>query len=126
MIRKVDQHVVLDTNFLINYLQGRKEEVEFLKRHQGKTFSTTAVNIVELYSWAYRSKDRLKAWRDVEALRQSLLVLNLSDAAVKKAGSIVADSDRQGSAIELRDLLVKAVADINGCQIISALPPERR
>lgn len=126
MIRKVEHQVVLDTDFLINYLQGRKEEVEFLKRHEGKTFSTTAINIVELYSWAYRSKDRLKAWRDIESLRETLLILNLSDAAVKRAGIIVSNVEKEGRHIELRELLVKSIAETNTCQIIAALPPNRR
>ena len=126
MIRKVDHHVVLDTDFLINYLQGRKEESEFLKRHEGKTFSTTSVNIVELYSWAYRSKDRLKAWHEIETLRQSLVILNLTDAAVKRAGVIVADTEKQGKSIELRDLLVKSVAETNSCQIVQAIPVARK
>lgn len=126
MIRKVDRHVVLDTDFLINLLQDRKEETEFIKRHEGKTFSTTSINIVELYSWAYRSKDRLSAWRDIETLRESLLILNLNDAAVKRSGIIVSEMDRLGKSLELRELLIKAIAETNGCQVYKALPPERR
>lgn len=126
MIRKVDQHSVLDTDFLMNLLQGRKEENDLIKRHEGKTFATTSVNIVELYSWAYRSKDRLKAWRDIESLRETLIILNLSDAAVKRAGVIVAEAEKQGKTIELRELLVKAIADVNSAQVVSALPPDRR
>ena len=126
MIRKVDHHVVLDTDFLINLLLDRKEETSFIKRHEGKTFSTTSINIVELYSWAYRSKDRLAAWRDIETLRESLILLNLNDAAVKRSGVIVSEIEKQGKSIDLRDLLIKSIAETNGCQIYKALPPDRR
>ena len=100
--------------------------MEFLQRHTGKTFSTTAVNIVELYSWAYRSKDRLKAWHEIESLRETLVILNLSDAAVKRSGVLVSDAEKQGKQIDLRELLVNSIAQTNNCQIISALPPARK
>lgn len=126
MIRKVDHQVVLDTDFLVNLISGRKEETDLLKRHEGKTFSTTSINIVELTSWAYRSKDRLSAWREVEALRESLIILNLNDAAVKRSGIIVSELEKAGRSIDLRELLVRSIAEVNGCQVMKALPPERR
>jgi len=106
----LEDKICLDTDFLVNFLRNKKEEVEFVREHEGKiVFATTFINLFELYYGAYKSRIYENVKR-LEELQYRLKVLNLSKESVKKAGQLLALLERSGNAIDFRDLLIGCVA----------------
>ena len=55
----MEDKICLDTDILVNFLRNKKEEVDYIQKHEGKViFATTPINIFELYYGAYKSGRR--------------------------------------------------------------------
>lgn len=110
----MEDRICLDTDFLVNFLRNKKEEVDFILEHESKVlFATTYINLFELYYGAYKYSNPQKILK-VEELSHRLPVLNLSQEAVKKAGKIVALLEKEGNTIDFRDALIGCIAQIEG------------
>jgi len=109
--------IVLDTDLLVGLLRGEEKAREFIERlwERGDEPVTTAVNIYELYSGAYRRGPRhVEAVRELERL---LPVLQLDAKAARLAAEIGDGLRRRGAQLEIRDLLIAAVAVANSCRV---------
>jgi|SRR3989344_6003463 len=106
----METQICLDTDFLVNFLRNKKEEIRFIEENDGKTiFATTSINLFELYYGAYKSgveENLLK----LEELQQRLRILPTSTEAMKKAGEILAMLGKQGQPLDFRDLLIGTIA----------------
>ena len=106
----MENKICLDTDFLVNFLRNKKEEVEFIEENETRTiFSTTSINLFELYYGAYKSgvaENILK----LEELQQRLRILSTSKEAMKKAGEILMILEKQGQLLDFRDLLIGTIA----------------
>ena len=47
--------ILLDTTFLIDFLRGKKNAIDFIKKAEGDTFYTTEINVFELITGVYIS-----------------------------------------------------------------------
>jgi len=107
----MDDKICLDTDFLVNFLRGEKEEVDFIKNNEiDKELATTFINLFELYYGAYKSDRKEHNLKAVGALLNRMQVLNLSNESVRKAGEILAKLEKEGRAIEFRDLFIGTIA----------------
>jgi len=110
----MENKICLDTDFLVNFLRNKKEEVEFILLNESKAlFATTFINLFELYYGAYKSevKDNIK---NLEDLYFRLIILNLSKEAVKNAGEVLVELEKKGEPIDFRDLLIGCTAKTEG------------
>lgn len=106
----LEDRICLDTDFLVNFLRDKIEELEYVKQHEGKVvFATTHINLFELYYGAYKSKSYKNVLK-LEELQHRLRILNLSKDCVKNAGEILAGLEKQGEMIDFRDLLIGCIA----------------
>ena len=113
-MEKVDDKICLDTDVLVNFLRNKKEETDFITKHEGNIlFVTTYINLFELYYGAFKSSVPANVAR-VEELQHRLKILNLSKPAVEKAGRILANLERTGTPIDFRDLLIGCIAHTEG------------
>ena len=109
-MERLETQICLDTDFLVNFLRNKREEVEFIEENETQTiFSTTSINLFELYYGAYKSgvvENLLK----LEELQQRLRILPTSTEAMRKAGEILAILEKQGQLLDFRDLLIGTIA----------------
>jgi len=108
------ENICLDSDFLIKLLRNQKEEVAFIKEHRSRAFfATTFINLFELYLGAYKSGS-LEHVRHVYELQDRLILLNLSEEAVRQAGQIGAELEKKGLTVESKDLLIACIAQTEG------------
>ena len=108
---------LLDTNIIIDALNGKKNRSGFLldlAESQGHTLATCPVNIAEVYA----------GMRPAEAQRtryllQSLQLLPITFAAAELAGSLKYDYGKKGVTLSLTDAIIAAVAIQNQVALIT-------
>jgi predicted nucleic acid-binding protein len=113
--------VCLDTDVIIEILRGKEPVVVRIKEleREGVRFSTTSVNVFELYHGCWRSK---RAERNLEAVKkflERLEILDFTQAAAQEAGKTLAQLEVKGLSIDLRDLFVGTIALVNGCALLT-------
>ena len=114
----MENKICLDTDFLINFLRNGKKEAEFVKENELKNnLATTYINAFELYYGAYKSSNKQENIKHLALLLARLELLNLSEESVKKVGEILAALEKEGKAIEFRDILIGTIALVNNFSI---------
>ena len=110
----MEDKVCLDTDFLVNFLRNKSAEVHYVLENEHKVLlTTTFINLFELYYGAYKSKRKDNVMK-VDELQHRLKILNLSLEAVRNAGEVVAELERNGNSIDFRDLLIGCIAKTEG------------
>ena len=111
----MEDKICLDTDFLIDFLRNKKEEVEFIKKNEfDKELATTYINLFELYYGAYKSDKSAKNLELIKTLVRRINLLNLSENSVEKAGEISAFLEKEGSSVDFRDVLIGSISLVNG------------
>jgi len=111
----MENKICLDTDFLVDFLRNGDEEVEFIKDNEIKTeLATTYINLFELYYGAYKSERRDENLKLINQLIGRISLINLSDDSAEAAGKISAMLEKQGALVEFRDILIGAMALVNG------------
>ncbi len=113
----MEDKICLDTDFLINFLRNKSEEVEFIKNNEDKELATTLVNIFELYYGAYKSKSKTQNLKSVSLLLERLEILNFSLESAKKSGEILVELEKKGETIDYRDIFIGVITLNNGYSI---------
>ncbi len=111
------EKVCLNTDVLIDLLRGRREAVEMVKSLEERCeLATTAITLFELYYGAFKV-GREKNVAAVRELARRLEVLELTEKAAELAGRIAAALERSGESLEFRDVLIAAIAVVNGVEL---------
>ncbi len=110
----MEDRIIIDTNILIDLLRNRSTAVEFFDRMRNNALATTDINAFELYFGAYKSKVQEKNLAAAKGLLNSLIMFTASEDAMEVAGKIMARLEEEGRSIEIRDLLIGAIAMTNG------------
>ena len=113
--------VCLDTDFLVDLLRLRREawaELEQLRRDKIE-LSTTAINICELFRGAFISKDIARTIQGIEAMIDSLKILDINRKASEMFGRLSVEMRNKGSPIADFDLLIASVAVAHGESILT-------
>ena len=107
--------ICLDTDFLVDFLRGKEAALSFVSKVEDSVIlATTYVNLYELYVGAFKSENPAREITNFEALKNRLLLLNLSGESVKLAGKVRVELMKKGDIIEIRDLLIGTIAVANG------------
>ncbi|MFP3946820.1 MAG: type II toxin-antitoxin system VapC family toxin [Archaeoglobaceae archaeon] len=110
----MEDRVIVDTNILVDLLTNKPNAVEFFNRMQNNALATTDINAFELYFGAYKSKKQEKNLAATKGLLNSLILFTTSEDAMEVAGKIMARLEEEGRSIEIRDLLIGAIAMTTG------------
>lgn len=110
----MENRVVIDTNILIDLLRNKSNAVKFFERIENNAIATTDINAFELYFGAYKSRKQEKNLASTKGLLNSLTLFTTSEDAMEVAGKVMARLEGEGRNIEIRDLLIGAIAMTNG------------
>jgi len=115
-MEEVETSVVLDTDVLVSDLRGK---TSILRELEGKDPATTVVNAFELFHGAYKSRESSANLSATRGLLGSLRLVGLSVKAAERAGEVLAQAQKSGQAIEIRDLLVGCIAREEGLSLVT-------
>lgn len=108
--------VVLDTDVLVSDLRGK---TSILRELGGNNPATTVVNAFGLFHGAYKSKESSANLSATRGLLESLRVVGLSVKAAERAGEVLAEGQKSGHAIGIRDLLIGCIAREEGLSLLT-------
>jgi predicted nucleic acid-binding protein len=108
--------IVLDTDVIVSDLRGK---TSLLKTLEGKDLATTVVNAFELFHGAYKSRESDANLSATRGLLASVRVLGLDLSGAEKAGETLAQAQKTGRTVEIRDLLVGCIAREEGLSLLT-------
>lgn len=117
----MEAKVILDTSVLVDFVRNRENAVSFIKNISEKhEICTTDINVFDLYYGAYLGKQADKNVAAVKGLLNTVLVLSTTQESMEIAAKILADLDRRGQKIEIKDVLVAGICLTNSCPIATS------
>jgi predicted nucleic acid-binding protein len=108
--------LVIDTDVLVSDLRGK---TSILRGLEERDTATTIVNAFELFHGAYKSRESAANLAATRGLIASLRVLGLSIEAAERAGEVLAQAQKSGESLEIRDLLVGCIAKEEGFSLLT-------
>lgn len=99
---------VLDSDVLIDYLQGLAQAAEELARYRQPLYSV--ITFMELHCGARNKEQRVA----VDVLLATMVRVELSDAIARRAVEL-----RQNLRLKLPDAVVLASAEVEGCILVT-------
>jgi predicted nucleic acid-binding protein len=108
--------LLLDTSVLIDALRSRNARRELLARlvNEGHHFSTTALNIAEVYAGVREGETALTT-----SFLDSLECRDLTASSGRLAGMLKNTWARKGRTLSLSDAIIAAIAIENECSLIT-------
>ena len=113
--------ICLDSSFIIDILKKKPEAIETFHNIKLDFPVTTLINVYELVSGIYRTKDK-KYEEHIQVLEiflEDVKVLTLDRTSIFKAAEICAELSEQGKIIEDLDILVAGICLSHGCTRIA-------
>lgn len=113
--------VVLETSFVIDILQSVPAALKLLDELQSResVIYVTSPTVMELWEGALRSKLSVKEKERVDRLLASVIVLHFDARAAKGAAEFRFELSQAGTPVELRDIMIAAVAMANGETVVT-------
>ncbi len=113
--------IVIDTDVLIDLLRDKEQAVGKIRGLEKKEeLATTDINAFELYFGAYNSRDKTRNISSTKGLLKTLTLLHTREESMETAGRIFAERRAKGKMIEIRDLLIGAIALQNGYKLLTS------
>jgi predicted nucleic acid-binding protein len=126
---------LVDTDWIIDHFNGRKDVTEKLKEYAREGLTTSIITVAELYEGVFGSKDFNKSSKALETFLNGITIINIDIEICKifgekrhklrKAGNLIGDFDLMIASICLRHNLTlltnnrKHYERIDNLQIIS-------
>lgn len=101
---------LVDSDWLIDAANGRKEAVEFLSDRSEGGLAVSIIAIGEVYEGAFRSTEPMEHLQLLRRFLAEFPVVNLDDAIVAEFGSLRAWLRKNGNLIPDLDLLIASTA----------------
>ncbi len=112
--------IVIDTDILIDLLRDKKYAVSKMRElEKNEELVTTDINAFELYFGAYNSREKERNIASTKGLLKTMMLLHTQEESMEMAGRIFAERRAKGKMIEIRDLLIAAIALRNGCRLLT-------
>lgn len=112
--------VVMDTDALVGLLRGDegwKRRIAALR--PGGRLLTTDINAFELYLGAHLSQRSERNLAAAKGLLNTLTLLHMSGDAMEVAARIAADLRARGEPLDVKDILIAAVALVHGAAVLT-------
>jgi len=118
--------ICLDTSTILDRLgrggaRRRLDVAAALQRHvlNGLSLATTRLNVAELWVGIERSRDRNHELSLVEAALTGVTILEFTESAARLFGKFTAHLLEMGRPAGDLDVLIAAVAMVNGCALLT-------
>jgi predicted nucleic acid-binding protein len=109
---------VLDTTFLVDYLDGDDATAAFLASHEDVPLYATSLSLFEVYRGAARAGGRRQLDGALDAL-DWVDVLPLTEPAAREAALVEADLLAAGDRINLGDALIAGICRHHDARIVT-------
>ena len=108
---------LIDTNILSAFLKGDGKVFGRFMQHTGG-LATSTICVGELYSWAYRAKNRNRV-EPLESLLRDLHVIPVDMDVAARFGSLRAELLDRGHPVPEMDLLIAATALLHDLTLVT-------
>ncbi|MEA1994011.1 MAG: type II toxin-antitoxin system VapC family toxin [Euryarchaeota archaeon] len=105
---------VLDTSFLVDFFQGKKETITLI---EDLDLVTTVVTYYEILSGVAHKKAK-KEEKFFKQFFSEIRILNLNTASAEKSGELMGRLLRVGMPVNALDVLIAGIAVANGAEKI--------
>ncbi len=111
----------LDTSFIVDLLRGKEEALHKLAEMEveGVSFSTTEINVLELYRGAYLSGKTHQNLEEIRKLLECFQVMELEESVYEVFASLSARLLSEGKPIGAFDELIAAITLLQEGQIVT-------
>jgi tRNA(fMet)-specific endonuclease VapC len=114
----METKVILDTTVLVDFIRNKENAVSFVKNLSEKyEICTTDINVFELYYGAYLSKQTDKNVAAVKGMVNTIIVFSTTKESMEISAKLLANLDKKGQKIEVKDVLVAGICLLNSCLI---------
>ncbi len=113
--------VCLETTFLIDILRGNPKVKELKDEfdNHGLRITIASPAVMEIWSGAILSGRTLQEKEIIRNLLESTEILSLDAESAKEAGEIEAELTGNGQIIQTEDIMIAAIARINGEKLVT-------
>src|SRR3989338_6527167 len=116
----METKVVLDTSVLVDFIRNNESAVLLFKNLAEKyELWTTDINVFELYYGAYLSRETDSNLAAVKGIVNAMRVFSTTAESMEISAKILADLEKKGRKIEMRDVLVAGICLFNSCPIVT-------
>ncbi|MBI2076306.1 MAG: type II toxin-antitoxin system VapC family toxin [Candidatus Aenigmarchaeota archaeon] len=114
------ENIVFDSDILIDLVKGAPKVVETVKKLEVENeLYTTDINAFELYWGAYKSKYHEKELASVKGLLNTFRLIGTNENSMEVAAKIIADLEKKGKPVALRDLFIGAMCLANSFRLFT-------
>lgn len=119
MISPEDTKYCLESNFIIDLLNGKENAVQLYEEIKNHSLTITAIPSVVLFEILRGREQNQKKIQQFENLRQTLEVLPFGEREAEEASKIEKVINQNGLTISPLDLLIGTTAKTNNAVLIS-------
>lgn len=114
------EKVILDSDVLIHLLRNDSKTAELIKSLETENeLGTTDINAFELYRGAYKSNRADSELAAAKGLLRTLFLTGTNEVAMELSAKIIADLERKGNPIDLRDLFIGSICLTNSFKLLT-------
>jgi tRNA(fMet)-specific endonuclease VapC len=110
---------VVETDWAVYYLRGRKDIVNRLHEFQSQGIGLAVISLAELYAGVYYSDYPVRAKKELDNFLSSVTVLGVNEGICRIFGEENARLRRGGQLIEDFDLLIAATCLYHGLKLLT-------
>lgn len=119
MISPENTKYCLESDFIINLLDGKENAVQFYEKIENLPLAMTAVTSVTLFEILRGDEQNLSKIQKINELRKKLEVLPFGEKEAEEASRIEKNLYQNGLTIGTDDLFICATAKTNGAILVS-------
>jgi len=110
---------LLDTDTLVYLLKGNEAVKDNLKANLYTPMSTSAINLIELYFGAFKSRHVAANLAKVRTIEKELEILPIGQEMTETFGSLKADLEKQGNRLDDFDLAIASCAMAHNLTLVT-------
>jgi len=110
---------LVDTDWIIDYLKGKKTIVEKLQKLFDEGLTMSVISLAELYEGIFASKNPKKHLNALQDFLSGIVVLGITDEICKTFGKLRAEQRKTGIIIDNFDLLIGSTALVHDLTILT-------
>jgi tRNA(fMet)-specific endonuclease VapC len=110
---------LLDTDWVIDYLKGKKTIVEKLQKLFDEGLTMSVISLAELYEGIFASKNPKKHLNTLQDFLSGIVVLGITDEICQTFGKLRAEQRKTGIIIDNFDLLIGSTTLVHDLTILT-------
>ena len=110
---------LIDTDWIIDYLKGKKSIVNKLQKLFDKGLTISVISLAELYEGIFASKEPKKHLNSLQDFLSGIVVLGITDEVCQTFGKLRAEQRKLGVIIDNFDLLIGSTALVHNLTILT-------